>query len=294
QRQVSQSSLVYIDLMHNRSFNLYRLRDLNVPAAWSIDPNNVQVRSQADADASRPTPIFQDAQGFYTPGPNGEQLRGVARSVIMTETEGQSNYWAMNLTYDQARGSSDFAFRLMYTLSYLENNTEDINFRAMDANDFGDEWGPALNDRRHMINGLFSFFPFQGFSASVAALIQSGLPVNRVADASRFGTNDLNGDGRSFSQQFVGNNDRSPGLSRNSDRLPWSTVFDLNLRYTVQVDGNRFEVGADVFNVLNAENLSGFNANLTQSNQIQVGPSGRVIRNVSPPRQYQFSLRYLF
>lgn len=294
QRQLSSNSLLYVDLMHNRTYNLYRLRDLNAPTAFPIDPQNVDVRTQAEADATRPTPIFQDAQGFYTPGPGGERLRGVARSIVMTETKGRANYYALNLTYDRTRGDSDVALRIIYTLSYLENNTEDINFRAMDANNFDAEWGPALNDRRHMINAFVSYFPVNSLSFTVAALVQSGLPVNRVANASVFGTNDLNGDGRSFSQQFVGNNDRSPGLGRNSDRLPWSTVFDLNLRYTLNIDDNRFELGADIYNLLNAENLSGFNANLTQSNQIQVGPEGRVTRNVSPPRQFQFSVRYLF
>lgn len=293
QHQLSSNSLIYVDLMHNRSYNLYRLRELNSPTPWPIDPDNVQVRSQEAADATRPTPILQDGDGFYTPGPDGARLRGIARSIVMTETAGRSNYYALNLTYEQAR-TRDIAFRLMYTLSYLENNTEDINFRAMDANNFDDEWGPALNDRRHMINGIFSYFPFENLSVTLATLIQSGLPVNRVADASIHGTSDLNGDGRSFSQQFVGNNDRSPGLDRNSDRLPWTTTFDLNIRYRVQVAGNQFELGADIFNLMNAENLSGFNANLTQSNQIQVGPSGIERRNVSPPRQFQFSARYLF
>ncbi|PWN05325.1 TonB-dependent receptor plug domain-containing protein [Rhodohalobacter mucosus] len=294
QRQLTSNSLLYVDLMHNRTYNLYRLRDLNAPAAFPIDPQNVEVRTQEEADATRATPIFQDNEGFYTPGPGGERLHGVARSIVMTETKGRSNYYALNLTYDRTRGESDVALRVIYTLSYLENNTEDINFRAMDANNFDAEWGPALNDRRHMIHALVSYSPVNSLSITVAPLIQSGLPINRVADASQYGTNDLNGDGRSFSQQFVGNNDRSPGLSRNSDRLPWSTVFDLNLRYTLDIDDNRFELGADIYNLFNAENLSGFNANLTQSNQIQVGPEGREVRNVSPPRQFQFSVRYLF
>ncbi|HMB96927.1 MAG TPA: hypothetical protein VKM36_00475, partial [Balneolaceae bacterium] len=143
---------------------------------------------------------------------------------------------------------------------------------------------------------IFTYFPFDGFSATVAALFQSGQPVNRVPDASIFGTTDLNGDGRSFSQQFVGNNDRSPGESRNSDRLPWNTTFDLSLQYALPVAGGRVVAGADIFNLLNAENLGGFSSNLTQSNQIQVGPAERGIekRNVAPPRQFQFSLKYLF
>jgi len=295
QHQVNDNTLVYIDLMHNRSFNLFRLRDLNAPSAFPIDPGNVEVRSPEEADASRPVPVFQDEQGSFALAGN-DTLRGAARSVVMTETEGRSNYYAMNLTVDRHRADKNYSFRFIYTLSYLENNTEDINFRARDANNFEDEWGPALNDRRHIFNTILTYFPIEGFSATVAAIFQSGQPVNRVPDATVFGTTDLNGDGRSFSQQFVGNNDRSPGESRNSDRLPWNTTFDLNLQYSLPVAGGRVVAGADIFNLFNAENLGGFSSNLTQSNQIQVGPdeSGIVKRNVAPPRQFQFSLKYLF
>jgi hypothetical protein len=53
---------------------------------------------------------------------------------------------------------------------------------------------------------------------------------------------------------------------------------------------------ADVFNVFNTKNLSGFSNNATQSNQIQVGPPGSDIvqKNVGPPRQFQFGLRVEF
>ena len=54
---------------------------------------------------------------------------------------------------------------------------------------------------------------------------------------------------------------------------------------------------ADVFNVFNAVNLSGYSNNATQSNQVQVGPasSGLLVRrNAAPPRQFQFGLRYSF
>jgi hypothetical protein len=54
---------------------------------------------------------------------------------------------------------------------------------------------------------------------------------------------------------------------------------------------------SDVFNVFNAQNLSGYSNNATQSNQIQPGPksSGLLIqRNASAPRQIQFTLQYLW
>ena len=300
QRKLNEKSLFYVDVMHNRSYNLFRLRNVNAPAPYKIDPNNVIVRSQAAADQERTVPVFTDPNTGeqYAIG-NGEDLNGAARNVVMTESEGRSNYYAMNVTYQKDRADDDYSLRLMYTLSFLENNTEDINFRAMDANDFEDEWGPSINDRRHLINGIFSYFPVEKLNLTMAALLQSGQPINRIPDATIYGTTDLNGDGRAFGEAYVGNSDRSPGESRNNDRLPWSATFDFSARYTWDIgsNGQQFELGAQVFNLFNAENLSGYSNNATQSNQIQAGPadSGRlVIRNAAPPRQFQFSVRYLF
>jgi hypothetical protein len=193
----------------------------------------------------------------------------------------------------------------MYTLSFLENNTEDINFRAMDANDFEAEWGPSINDRTHLINAIASYFPVERLTITMAGLLQSGQPINRVPDGSLYGTTDLNGDGRSFGDAYVGNSDRAPGEARNSDRLPWASTFDASVFYEIPLgksadgdaDVTRLELGASVFNLFNAENLTGYSNNATQSNQVQPGPasSGVLIRrNAAPPRQFQFSLRWLF
>lgn len=297
QRKVDEKLSFYVDVMHNRSFNLFRLRNLNAPEAYTINPDDVVVQSQADADASRPVPIFSDSQGNFTVL-GGDTLRDIARNVVMTESAGRSNYYALNFTLQKERGEDPYAFRLMYTLSYLENNTEDINFRAMDGNDFEAEWGPSINDRTHLINGLFSYFPTKRLSVHLSALLQSGQPINRIPDASIYGTTDLNGDGRAFGDAYVGNSDRAPGEERNSDRLPWSNTFDLNLFYTIPFgEKSKMELGAYVFNLFNAENFSGYSNNATQSNQIQVGPASSgvfVQRNAAPPRQFQFSARFLF
>lgn len=296
QHQVNRDLRVYADLMHNRSYNLFRLRDLNAPAPYNIDPGNVVLRSQAEADASRPVPVFSDARGFYSIA-NGDTLRGISRNVVMTETEGRSNYFALNLSLEKARGSDNVAYRVMYTLSSLENNTEDINFRAMDANNFDQEWGPSINDRRHMLNTFVAWYPAQRWMLSVAALLQSGQPINRVPDARVWGSTDLNGDGRSFGDAYVGNSDRHPGESRNNDQLPWSNTFDARLQYELPLGPGKLEFSADVFNMFNAVNLSGYSNNATQSNQVQPGAlsSGLLIRrNAAPPRQFQFALRYVF
>ncbi len=313
QRELQQNTLFSIDLIHTRGFNEFRLRDLNASAPFSISREEVEealadpdrdpsglVRTQFEADESRRVDIFQrDEQGDVVRDDAGNpQFKdGVARQIMMTETAGESRYWAASVNLIRERGDGDFSYNFSYTLSSLRNNTDDINFRAQSANDFEAEWGPSVNDRRHVISGVVSYFPIENLRATVAGLLQSGQPINRIPDAEVFGTTDLNGDGRSFSQDFVGNSDRSPGESRNSDRLPWSTTFDLSVQYGIPITSGRVVVRADVFNVFNAENLSGFANNATQSNQIQAGPRDSrtfVQRNAGPPRQFQFGVRYEF
>ena len=297
QRAFESYGLFSADLIHNRSYHLFRLRDLNAPPPF--ESSDAQpIRTQAEADALRPVPIFSDGSGFYTLD-GLDTLRSVARNVIVSESEGRSNYYALSLTWQKPRNlGANYDFRLSYTLAYLENNTEDINFRAADANNFEAEWGPSINDRRHVLNFWGSWRPWRGLELTAAALWQSGQPVNRIPDAAIFGTTDLNGDGRSFSEAYLGNNDRQPNEGRNSDRLPGAFVVDLGLAYVWSLPrAQRLSLRADVFNVFNALVLSGYAHHATQSNQIQVGPAASGLyqwRNAGPPRQFQFGLFYHF
>jgi hypothetical protein len=72
----------------------------------------------------------------------------------------------------------------------------------------------------------------------------------------------------------------------------------LRVQHQITISGNnKLELRADIFNIFNAENLSGYSNNATQSNQIQGGSSASGLftqRNASPPRQFQFGVRYLF
>lgn len=297
QFQVNENTLFFVDVMHNESYNLFRLQRLNSAAPYLLnDPDNVVVRTAAEADASRPIPILTDADGPYAMI-DGQKVRGVARNVVISETAGRSTYSAASVNLQKEKGDDNYGYRLIYTLSRLMNDTEGINFRAMDANDFEAEWGPSINDRTHVINGIVYFYPLENLTMSGAMLLQSGQPINRIPDALLYGTTDLNGDGRSFGDAYVGNSDRHPGESRNSDRLPWSKTFDLALQYDVPIGENNLRFRADVFNLFNTANLSGYSNNATQSNQIQVGSaaSGLLVeRNASAPRQFQFTLQYLF
>lgn len=316
QYQINTNTLFYVDAVYNESYNLFRTTNLNAPSAWDYNLSAQQgiARSSDVANLTRPVSIANGAGTI-----NGQVLTGVAQSVVTTEDKGRSRYTALSMNLQKDRANDAYAYRLIYTLSRLYNDTEDINFRAQDANNFAAEWGPSINDRRHIINGIFSYFVGKNLTATVAALIQSGQPINRIPDASqyyivnsslqpvlsngqRIYTNDLNGDGSAFGDAYVGNSDRQPGQSRNSDRLPWSKTFDVSVQYLIPMPGStsasprRIELRADVFNVLNTVNLSGYSNNATQSNQIQVGPpsAGIVQKNAAPPRQFQFGARYLF
>jgi len=304
ERAVSDTLTLGVDVIYSRSRNLARLRDLNAPAAFSPDlaalteaniallraqPDNAAraalaetlglVRSQAAADATRPAAL----------------VPGGARQIVVTDMGGNATYRAIVLRASKARGPDDWALEANYTLSKLTNDTDDINFRASNANDFGADLGPSANDRRHVISVFSSVYPFDGFTLTLAGLFQSGQPVNLVPDATIFGTQDLNGDGQSFGESFVGNSDRYPSVSRNSARLPWSTSVDLGVRYAFQTGFGALELSADVFNVLNTNNQSGFANAASTSNQIQFGGGVPFVqRNAGPPRQFQFGAAVKF
>lgn len=292
------------DMIYSRSHNLARLRDLNAPAPFTPNlanltetniallrslPDNAArqmlaqslglVRTQAAADATRPVAL----------------VAGGARQITVSETEGEAEYKALILQANKVQGDDSYAFRLSYTLSKLTNDTDDINFRAANGNDFSTEWGPSANDRRHVISAIGYLYPTDGLSLSIAGLFQSGQPVNLVPDARIFGTQDLNGDGASFGENFVGNSDRYPGAARNSARLPWSATVDLGARYAIPGFGGRFELSADIFNLFNTNNESGFANAATTSNQIQFGGGAQFVqRNAGPPRQFQFGAAFKF
>lgn len=280
QYQLGQNLLFYVDLMHSNTRNLPRLVNLNSPSAYNVLDHNGQPRSETEADSTRPVP------------------NGIARSVTITDMGGKSDYNSASFNLVAEKGDNKYAYRLVYTLSRLNNNTEDVNFRGQDANNFNSEYGPSINDRTHVVNAIFYYYPIIPLAVSVALLIQSGQPVNRIPDATKFGgTTDLNGDGISYGDAYDGNSTRYPGASRNSDRLPWSKNMDLAASYTFKIHKKlRLQLSTNIYNVFNTVNLSGYANNATQSNQIQIGPPGGPIakKNAGPPRQFQFGLACLF
>ena len=57
----------------------------------------------------------------------------------------------------------------------------------------------------------------------------------------------------------------------------------------------RLTISADIFNVFNANNLSGFANAASTSNQVQFGGGVPFVqRNAGPPRQFQFGASWAF
>lgn len=293
QHKPSNNLLFSVDLVHVATNDLFYIYNLNAPSSYPFPSGtDVKVRTVAQADLTRPVPIRSDRRGAYALVNGSDTLRGIARNVFVTRTDGIARYYAANFVVQKLRGADNYAYRLGYNLSVIKSNTTGINTRAQNSNDYAAEYVYDDNDRRHVFSGIFYYYPLPNFVIVPTVLLQSGLPITRVADAKIYGTTDLNGDSESYSLP----SDIQPGETRNNDRLPWAKTVDLSLKYTVRVLGKpRLEISADVYNVLNTQNISGFNVVRGSSNQFQIGPrgSGITVRSAAPPRQFQFGLRYV-
>lgn len=293
QHKPSNNILFSVDLVHVATNDLFYIYNLNAPSPYPLSSAaDVKVRTVAQADLTRPIPIRSDRRGAYTVVNGSDTLRGIARNVFMTRTDGIARYYAANFVVQKLRGADKYAYRLGYNLSVIKSNTTGINTRAQDSNNYAAEYVYDDNDRRHVFSGIFYYYPFPNLAITPTVLIQSGLPITRVADAKVYGTTDLNGDSESFSFP----SDIQPGETRNNDRLPWAKTLDLSVKYTLKLGGQpRLEISADVYNLLNTQNYSGYNVVRGSSNQFQLGPrgSGFTPRSAAPPRQFQFGLRYV-
>jgi hypothetical protein len=185
--------------------------------------------------------------------------------------------------------------------SRARNDTEDINFNAAIGNDFAAEWADASNDRRHKVTVRSIYTVFDRLRLSAIGDFQTGLPVNRVAGAinpdGSTVTYDLDGSGPAFGDGFIGNSDRFFGVPRNGERLPSFFNLSAGVAYLLDTGIGGFEIRADVFNVFNGTQWGNFANGITGGgSRTQFGHPGDpiVLRSPGPPRQLQFSTRYVF
>lgn len=286
QTKPTQNTLLYVDLVHTATEDLYMIRNLNPASPFpNDDASNPKVRTVAAADLTRPVPIVSG-----TATVNGEVLRGVARSVYMTTDEGRAKYWAANFVFHKLQAGQKIGYRVNYALALVKSNTSSLNTRAHDSNNFAADYTYDEQDRRHVLNAMLFYNPIPSLSITPAFLLQSGQPYTILADARKYGTTDLNGDSETFWPV-----DYAPGEKRHGQRLPWAKTLDLSVKYKIRVLGEngRIELSADVYNVLNTTNISGFNVTRGASNQFQF-EGAFVTRSAAPPRQFQFGVRYFW
>ena len=303
QHALPSSWLFSVDGIYTESFKLVRLVDVNAPAPFVF---NQALYDQLGPDGvAALTPAERERRGLVrSPGAanatrpaldNGTVPAGGARSIVISDSGGRSRYLALNLSAVRARSSDFYDLRFHYTLSRLANDTDDLNFRASDSNNFAADWGPSLNDRLHLFSTIVNLYPLKGLTLTVAGLVQSGTPINYVPDARVFGTTDLSGDGLSFADQYTGNPVRFPGSSRNQGRLPWSATFDVGASYLLTTSGAALRLRADLFNVFNSNLTSGYAVNFTRSNQIQLGGGAPFVQHsAGVPRNLQVQLQATF
>jgi len=299
QRKVSEEVLFSIDLVHSRTENLFRITNLNTASSYTLPTATSPTRTTAAANLTRPVPI-KTVGGQFEATINGQSYRGIARDVFMTETKGKARYSAANFVMQKARGLYDkISYRISYSLSKIKTDAEGINVRATNANNWDAEYNFGDNDRTHVLTGVLTWYAVKNLTLTPTLLFQSGQPITRYADATKFGgVTDLNGNGEN-AYANAGPSDYQPGEIRNGGgRLPASTTFDFSVKYKINIKNTPgIELSADIYNLLNTENLSGYSTARGGSNIVQIGPASLnnlVKRGAAPPRQFQFGVRYLF
>jgi hypothetical protein len=248
-----------VDYVHGRGRHLIRRIDTNAPASTGAGS-----RSVAEADATRPM----------------VPVAGGTRLVEQDQTSGHSRFDALYVNARRAF-SHGFAFDFAYTLSRVENDSDDINFRPIDSRLPDAERAPSLNDRRHVIaiNGLVRA-PLE-IDVVPVLFLSSGQPLNVTTGR------DDNGD-----TIF---NDRPAGVPRNSERTSGFAQLDLGLIRRFQIGRAALEARAEVFNVFNRTNFSGFfNWGASGVRPDEQGTLDFQPTQAGPARQYQFSGRIRF
>ncbi len=278
ERRLSPSWGVSVDAVHVRTRNLPRLWDLNAvqrPLTPADSVDRPCSGSACPGDPFRPTP----------PVPGG------VRQDLTTDTGGRSSYWGLYTTVRHAF-SRTWSADLTWIWSRARNDTEDINFAATQGNDFALEYADAVNDRRHKLTLRTLYTPFGRVRLAAVADYQTGTPINRIAFF-----RDLDGSGGVGGNAYTGNFDRFYGVPRNGERLPGSFELNASVAYLLPLGRRDLELRADVFNLLNRTNESGYANGIPGGGpRTQVGRPGDPVAFTSAgrPRQTQVSVTYRF
>jgi hypothetical protein len=203
-------------------------------------------------------------------------------------------------------------FLVSYTLAKSDDSLP--LYRTFDPYNLSVDWGPSNNDRRHNLVVSGSFLLPADVSIGAVYQYRSELPWNAVAGR------DLNGDGFSSTTGITGGADLVPGTTRNSgsrdlnlaavnsyrelNGLPPVNESDIDSSRLSSLDVRvskrfalrgeaRFEVMAQIFNLLNTDNLRGiYSAGGRVSNALSTNFGA--IFDARPKLQAEIAVKVLF
>jgi hypothetical protein len=90
-------------------------------------------------------------------------------------------------------------------------------------------------------------------------------------------------------------NDRPSGVGRNTERTSGYSQLDLGILRTFRVGGLGIQARAEIFNVFNTTNYSGFfNFGASGVRPDETGTLAFQPTVAGPPRQFQFAARMMF
>ncbi len=249
-------------------------------------------------------------QRFTLPRP----IAGFDR-ILLLESNANSVYHGLAVQLNK-RFSHSFQLLVTYTLSKVIDDVPDPaaltpgagDIRLLsDASNPRLDRAPSVNDERHrfVLSGLWQLNYAHSLPAPAKAILggwefsgilaaQSGRPYSGLANF------DLNNDGNAAT-------DRTPGLGRDTFRLPASVTLDprltRNLRFTERV---RLQFIWEAFNVFNRANISGVRttqfSRSTSATACGIAGTPCLVQQsnfgtptaTSGPRIMQFALKLLF
>lgn len=253
---------------------------------------------------------IQDDQGNTLPYrlySNTRPFANFAR-VIDFQSTGDSNYNGLTIELIK-RYSHHWQGRLSYTYSKVldtkpdstavvpGNAGDDIKY-AQDPLFLDDDYGPGENDATHrfVVSGVWNLDYFKG-DDFLSKWVLGGWSISGIFSyttgqpfTANIGTFDLNNDGNR-------NNDRAPGLGRNTFRLPSQITLDPRLTKEFDFGAVRFQLIAEAFNLLNRSNVSNVRT------QLYSVVGGRLVTQTSTfgtpsvssgPRTIQLAAKLLF
>ena len=281
QRQLGSRTSIAIDANMNRGVK-HGFLDMNAPAPIPKDQLNAAlaanptaaVRTLAQADLTRP----------IRPGPNG------FRHMELLTNEGRSWYQGVRIAVVHRTAP------IVMTASYTRSKAEDrLNhwFSPENSLDPESDRGPTGASTPHnLVTSITWNVPGQGpilsgWRISTVSRHQSGAPytIRYAGDPVGYGS------GLGAACNSRGCQAATPG-GRNTARGMFINYGDVSLARTFNVGTDRIEFRADVFNVLNNQNLlAGGYINLVGNPRFGQHTGGG---SVLPGRQFQFAGTYRF